>query len=209
MKPSIFFAALVLTGVATAAAPADLAKGKQVAEQVCAACHGADGNNSIAMYPRLSGQHAAYIFKQTVDIKKGTRTTGAAAAMAPMVQNLNDDDIRNVSAYYATQQGKSGEANPKENPALGAKIYRGGIASKHIPACMSCHGPAGAGTPAGGTDVQAYPRLAGQHSQYVADQLRAYADGKRTSPANMMEDIAKRMSDEEMKAVGNFIQGLK
>lgn len=208
MKPMTLLATLLLSSFA-AAAPADLAKGKQVAEQVCAACHAPDGNSGIAMYPKLAGQHPDYIFTQTIAIKKGERTTGSSAAMMPMVQNLSDDDIRNVAAFYAKQQAKSGEANPKENPKLGEQIYRAGIAKKGIPACMSCHGSAGAGIPGGGTAVVAYPRVGGQHATYVVDQLKAYASGVRSSPNNMMGDIANRMSDAEMKAVGNYIQGLK
>lgn len=208
MKRMTLLATLALSGLVVAA-PADLAKGKQVAEQVCAACHALDGNSGIAMYPKLSAQDAHYIFVQTLAIKKGERTTGSSAAMAPMVQNLSDDDIRNVAAYYAKQQAKPGEANPKENIALGTQIFRAGIPSKGIPACMSCHGPAGAGMPAGGTAVTSYPRLGGQHGSYVVDQLKAYASGARKSPNNMMEDVANRMSEAEMKAVGNYIQGLK
>lgn len=208
MKRMTLLATLALSGWVIAA-PADLAKGKQIAENVCAACHAADGNSGIAMYPKLAAQDARYIELETLAIKKGERTTGSSAAMAPMVQNLSDEDIRNVSAYYAQQQPKAGEANPKENPKLGEAIYRTGLPSKGIPACMSCHGPAGAGMPAGGTAVNAYPRVGGQHAAYVADQLKAYASGARKSPNNMMEDIAGRMSEAEIKAVGNFIQGLK
>lgn len=205
----LLVAALVASSALTANA-ADLAKGKQIAENVCAACHAADGNSGIAMYPKLSAQHAEFIFIETKAIKEGKRTTGSSAAMAPMVQNLSDDDIRNVAAYYAKQNPKSGEANPKENPEYGAKIYRSGIPDKKVPACMSCHSPNGAGMLAGGTAVKsAYPRIGGQHATYVADQLKNYANGKRTSPNGMMETIAKRMSEEDMKAVGNFIQGLQ
>ncbi|XXQ68813.1 c-type cytochrome [Neisseriaceae bacterium B1] len=208
MKRMTLLATLAMSGL-VAAAPADLAKGKEVAEKICAACHALDGNSGIAMYPKLAAQDAHYIDIQTHAIKKGERTTGSSAAMAPMVQSLSDDDIRNVAAYYAKQQPRAGEANPKENPQLGAKIFRAGIPSKGVPACMSCHGPAGAGMPAGGTAVTAYPRLGGQHGSYVVDQLKAYASGARKSPNNMMEDVAGRMSEAEMKAVGNFIQGLK
>lgn len=201
--------ALVASSTLTANA-ADLAKGKQIAENICAACHSIDGNSGIAMYPKLSSQHAQYIFTQTKDIKEGKRTTGSSAAMAPMVQNLSDDDIRNVAAYYTKQYPKAGEANPKENPEYGASIFRSGIPDKKVPACMSCHSPNGAGMPAGGTAVKtAYPRIGGQHASYVVDQLKNYATGKRTSPNAMMETISKRMSDEDMKAVGNFIQGLQ
>lgn len=209
MKNFALLTTLALSGVAFATAPADLVKGKQVADNVCAACHAADGNSGIAMYPKLAAQHADYITRETLAIKSGQRTTGSSAAMAPMVQGLSDDDIRNVAAFYAKQQPKAGEANPKEQPELGAKIYRSGIPEKNVPACMSCHGPTGAGMPGGGTTVVAYPRLGGQHSVYVQEQLKAYASEARTSPNHMMEDIASRMSDDEMKAVGNFIQGLK
>lgn len=199
--------ALALAAGAVAAAPkADLAKGKEIATTVCAACHAADGNSGIAMYPKVSAQHAGYIFRQTMDIKEGKRTNGSAAAMKPMVMGLSEQDIRNVSAFYAKQQAKPGEANPKESPELGAKIFRGGIADKKVPACMSCHGPSGAGMPGGGADIVAYPRLAGQHKAYIVSQMQAYQSGQRTN--TMMADIAKRMSAEELDAVANFIQGL-
>lgn len=198
--------ALVVTLLASAAmaAPApDLVKGKQIAEQVCAACHAADGNSGIATYPKLAGQHYDFILKQTLDIKTGKRTTGQSAVMKPMVQNLSEDDIRHVAAFYAKQIGKPGEASPKEkdNVKLGAKIYRGGLPEKKVPACMSCHSPNGAGIPGGGADFAGYPRVAGQHSAYVVEQLKAYAADQRTG--NMMRDIAKRLNEEEMKAVGD------
>lgn len=202
---------LAASGLAIAAPPAaDLARGKQIAETVCAACHGADGNTSIAMYPRLSAQHAAYTVQQTLAIKDGSRNTGAAVTMRPLVQDLSEQDIANVAAYFATQLPKSGEVNPKENPELGARIFRGGLAAKGLPACMSCHGPNGAGIPGNDTlkeGAVAYPRIAGQHKSYVVDQLNAYQSGRRNN--SIMKDIAARMTPEEMDAVGNFIQGLR
>lgn len=201
-------AALVLAAGAAVAAPkADIAKGKEVATTICAACHAADGNSGIAMYPKLAAQHSAYIYRQTLDIKEGKRTNGSAAVMKPMVMNLSEQDILNVSAFYAKQQAKSGEANPKQNdPVLGGKIYRGGLVDKKVPACMSCHGPSGAGIPGGGTEIVAYPRLGGQHMSYVVDQMKAYKSGQRKNA--IMEDIAKRMTEEELNSVANFIQGL-
>ncbi len=202
--------ALAASSMAVAAPPAaDLARGKQIAETVCAACHGADGNTAIAMYPRLAAQDAAYTIQQTLAIKEGHRNTGAAVTMRPLVQDLSDQDIANVAAYFATQLPKSGESNPKENPELGARIFRGGLAAKGLPACMSCHGPGGAGIPGNATlkeGAVAYPRIAGQHTSYVVDQLNAYQGGRRSNA--IMQDIASRMSPEEMQAVGNFIQGL-
>lgn len=208
MKYLTLLAALGVSGLVMAA-PVDLARGKAVVDQVCAACHGTDGNSGIAMYPRLSAQHANYAAIQAIAIKNGERKTGASDTMVAQVSNLSDDDLRNASAYYAKQFAKSGEANPKANPELGAKIYRAGIPERKVPACMSCHGANGAGMPAGGTSVVAYPRVAGQHGTYVETQLKAYATGERTSPSDMMKDVASRMTDEDMKAVGNFIQGLK
>ena len=154
----------------------------------------------------LNWQAAAYIYGQTMAIKDGTRTHGAAGVMKPMVMNLSEQDIRDAAAYYAKQQGKPGEANPKENPELGAKIYRGGLSAKKLPACMSCHGPSGAGIPGGGTEIQAYPRLGGQHKAYVVEQMKAYQSGQRKNA--IMADIANRLSEEELNAVANFIQGL-
>ena len=105
----------------------DIAKGKEIATNICAACHAADGNSGIAMYPKLSAQFPNYIFHQTKAIKEGKRTTGAAASMAPMVMGLSDQDIADVSAFYAKQFPKAGEANPKDNFELGARIFRGGF----------------------------------------------------------------------------------
>ena len=207
MKRLTLLAFALAAGAASAAPKADIEKGKQVATTVCAACHAADGNSGIAMYPKLSAQHTAYIYRQTMDIKDGKRTNGAAGVMKPMVMNLTEQDIINVAAYYAKQQPKAGEANPKEDdPVLGGKIYRGGINDKKIPACMSCHGPSGAGIPGGGSEIDAYPRLGGQHKAYIIDQMNAYKSGQRKNA--IMADIANRLSEQELKAVANFIQGL-
>ncbi len=193
--------ALALSGLVVAAPPkADLARGKEIATTICAACHAADGNSGIAMYPRLAAQHAAYMEIQTKAIKEGKRTTGMAATMVPLVQSLTDQDIKDVSAYFAKQYPKAGEVDPRFNPALGAKIYRGGLAAKKVPACMSCHGPSGAGMP------NIFPRVGGQHADYVVTQMKAFRDGARVHP--MMDPIATRLSDDEIKAVANFIQGL-
>lgn len=200
-------AALLTAGTASAAElKGDVAKGKEIATNICAACHAADGNSGIAMYPKLSAQFSNYIFHQTKDIKDGKRTTGAAVSMAPMVMGLSDQDIADVAAYYEKQFPKQGETNPKANPELGAQIFRGGLADKKVPACMACHGPSGAGIPGGGPDIVAYPRLGGQHAAYITEQLNAYKSGQREN--EIMADIAKRMSDEDISAVANFIQGL-
>lgn len=135
--------AVAVSGLAAAQPKADVARGEQIAATVCAACHAADGNSGIAMYPRLAAQNADYIILETHLIKDGKRTTGAAAAMAvdPKVAALTDQDIRDVAAFFQKQQPKAGEANPKENPELGARIFRGGLADKKLPACMLGDGP--------------------------------------------------------------------
>lgn len=200
---------VLAAGVVGAAQPkADVAKGKEIANNLCASCHSVDGNSGIATYPRLAAQLPNYLERQVHDIKDGKRAWGQSVAMrvSPGVSTLTNDQIRDVAAYFATQAPKPGETNPKENAELGAKIFRGGIADKKVPACMSCHGPSGAGMPGGGADIIAYPRIGGQHKAYIVAQMQAYQSGQRENA--MMQDIAKRMSAEELEAVGNFIQGL-
>lgn len=200
---------VLAAGVVGAAQPkADVAKGKEIANNLCASCHSVDGNSGIATYPRLAAQLPNYLERQVHDIKDGKRAWGQAAAMrvSPGVSTLTNDQIRDVAAYFATQAPKPGETNPKENAELGAQIYRGGLAAKKIPACMSCHGPNGAGMPGGGSAILAFPRLGGQHKAYVVEQMKAFQSGQREN--SIMADIANRMSEEELNAVGNFIQGL-
>ena len=200
---------VLAAGVVGAAQPkADVAKGKEIANNLCASCHSVDGNSGIATYPRLAAQLPNYLERQVHDIKDGKRAWGQSVAMrvSPGVSTLTNDQIRDVAAYFATQAPKPGETNPKENAELGAQIYRGGLAAKKIPACMSCHGPNGAGMPGGGSAILAFPRLGGQHKAYVVEQMKAFQSGQREN--SIMADIANRMNEEELNAVGNFIQGL-
>ena len=206
MKRLTLLALVLAAGAVSAAPKADAEKGKTGSDYYLCGVSRSRCNSGIATYPKLAGQAAAYTYGQTMAIKDGTRTHGAAGVMKPMVMNLSEQDIRDAAAYYAKQQGKPGEANPKENPELGAKIYRGGLSAKKLPACMSCHGPSGAGIPGGGTEIQAYPRLGGQHKAYVVEQMKAYQSGQRKNA--IMADIANRLSEEELNAVANFIQGL-
>ncbi len=200
---------VLAAGMVGAAQPkADVAKGKEIANNLCASCHSVDGNSGIATYPRLAAQLPNYLERQVHDIKDGKRAWGQSVAMrvSPGVSTLTNDQIRDVAAYFATQAPKPGETNPKENAELGAQIYRGGLAAKKIPACMSCHGPNGAGMPGGGSAILAFPRLGDQHKAYVVEQMKAFQSGQREN--SIMADIANRMSEEELNAVGNFIQGL-
>jgi cytochrome c553 len=165
---------------------------------VCAACHNADGNSVITANPRLAGQHPAYLAKQLREFQSGRR---ANPVMAPMAAMLTADDINKVAAYFAAQKPKWGNAKENGPGSLGEKIYRGGVASKGVPACAACHGPNGAGIP-----IQ-FPRLAGQHAEYTVNQLKAFRSGERAN-APMMKVIAGKMSDEEIIAVSDYIQGL-
>jgi len=195
----------VAAGGAAAQGKVDLAKGQQIAGQVCAACHGADGNAPTPANPKLAAQHPEYLYKQLVNFvpKQGAKTAERAnAIMAGFAAQLSDDDMRNVSAYYAAQAKKPASARDKDLVELGQKIYRGGIAEKQIPSCAGCHGPAGAGLPA------QYPRLGGQWAEYTESQLVQFRGGQRQNSAQMTA-IAARMSDREIKAVSDYIAGLR
>ena len=182
-----------------AAAKPDLAKGEEKATQVCAACHTADGTRGSPTNPILQGQHPEYLAKQLAEFKAGKR---ANAVMSGMAALLSDDDMKNVAAFYASKQAKPGFAKNKDLVLLGEKIYRGGIAAKQVPACAGCHSPTGAGIPA------QYPRLGGQHADYAEAQLTAFRAGTRANSAQMTT-IAARMSDKEIKAVADYVAGLR
>ena len=165
----------------------------------CVTCHGAAGNSTMAANPKLSGQNATYLYKQLVDFTTPARVN---PIMTPYAKALSDADKHDLAAFLSTQPGKPGAARNKDTVELGRKIWRGGIADKGVAACASCHGAAGAGIP-----VQ-YPRLAGQHQDYTLAQLVAYKDNKRTNSVPMTA-LAKRLSDDEMKAVADYIAGVK
>ena len=188
--------------IATSAmAAGDAAKGATIVNQVCAACHGADGNSAIALYPKLAGQHPEYITKQLKNFKAGERNN---PIMAGMVANLTPEDMENLGAYFGSQTPTGGTAKSNGKGSLGEKIYKGGIPGIGVPACASCHGPTGAGIP-----VQ-FPRLAGQHAEYIVAQLKNFHSGQRANDAaKMMRSIASKLSDDDMAAVADYIQGLK
>jgi cytochrome c553 len=196
-------------GAAAAPAPAkaDAAKGGTLFDSgdsarglpACVSCHGAAGNSTIAANPKLAGQVAEYTHKQLVDFTGADRNQPVMTTYAKM---LTAAEKKDVAAYLATQKQKPGAAKNKDTLELGRKIYRGGIADKGVAACASCHGANGAGMP-----VQ-YPRLAGQHQDYTTAQLLAFRSGARKNSLPM-STLAKRMSDDEMKAVADYIAGLK
>lgn len=200
-------AAVVLTLTAAVSAQAsetaalakpDLAKGQERAA-TCMACHTADGTRGLPANPILQGQHADYIVKQLTEFKAGKRVN---AIMAGMAAALTPEDMKNIAAFYGSKPALTGTARNQDTVALGEKIYRGGIAAKQVPACAGCHAPSGAGMPA------QYPRLGGQHADYTEAQLVSFRAGARGNSAQMMA-ISARLSDKEMKAVSDYIAGLR
>ncbi len=172
---------------------------EKIVQNVCAACHGADGNSVITTNPKLAGQHPEYLVKQLANFKEGTR---ANAVMSGIAGALSQEDMEGLAKYFSSQSIKLAKAKSNGKGSLGEKIYRGGIAATQVPACAACHGATGAGLP------KQFPRLAGQHSDYTLQQLRTFRTGERAN-APMMMTIAAKMSDAEMQAVADYIQGLR
>ena len=181
------------------AAKPDAAAGEAKYTAMCAACHGADGNAGSPEYPKLAGQHPAYLAKQLAEFKSGKR---ANAIMSGMAAALSDEDMKNVAAWLSSQKAKPGYAKDKDTIALGERIYRGGVADRQIAACAGCHSPNGAGIPA------QYPRLSGQHAAYLSAQLSAFRGGVRNNNVQMTQ-VAAKLNDREIQAVADYIAGLR
>jgi len=203
MNCLIAAAVVALISVTSAAAVdyGDPAKAQSIANQICAACHGADGNSPLPMNPSLAGQHPEYLFKQLNEFKSGNRNN---AVMMGMVAGLSAEDMRNLSAYYAAQKLSEAAAKDKNLVAQGRKLFRGGNLATGVAACAGCHSPNGAGIPS------QYPRLAGQHPEYVVAQLKAFRAGERANDTNnMMRAVAARLTDKEIAAVAEYLSGLR
>lgn len=204
---ALTFASAVHANDAKPATAADASKGGALYANgdpsrgilACVACHGAAGNSTITQNPKLAGQHAAYLKKQLYDFQGPNRNN---AIMTGISKAMDDNDIRNIAAYLDQQKPAPGAARNKATVELGKKIYRAGIAEKNVPACAGCHSPNGAGIPA------QYARVAGQHQDYTVSQLTNFRTGSRANSAQMTL-IGKRLSDEEMQAVADYIAGLK
>jgi cytochrome c553 len=199
---ALSLAALAPVALAAGAPPAgkiDLARGQQIATSVCVACHTIDGSRGAAANPIIAGQHGDYLVKQLQEFKSGAREN---AIMRGFASTLSDDDMRHVAAFYASKPAVRGDARDKDLVRLGERIYRGGIADRQVPACAGCHAPNGAGIPA------QYPRLAGQHAEYTEAQLIAYRAGTRKNNVQML-GVAAKMNDREIKAVSDYIAGLR
>ena len=198
--------ALASTVLAQAkAVKADAAKGQQIASQICAACHTADGNSTISANPKLAQQHPSYLNKQLADytVRAGEQKPAREnAIMNSLAASLSDQDKRDVSAWFGGQSAKPGTARNKDTLELGQRIWRAGVPGKALPACSGCHSPAGSGIP------NQYPRLAGQHAEYTEATLKSFRDGTRRNSVPMQQ-IAARLSEAEVRAVADYIQGLR
>jgi len=191
---------LLIAGAANAAENGNPAAGKEKSE-TCVACHGAGGNSTNPVWPKLAGQHASYIVKQLHDFKSGARK---ASLMAGPVAPLNEQDMVDLATYFSQQPISAGGA-AKDKVALGEQLYRSGNTETQVPACTACHGPRGQGNAAAG-----FPQLSGQHSAYTVAQLKAYRDGTRDNDGDSktMRTVTGRMTDAEIEAVAEYASGL-
>jgi cytochrome c553 len=200
---------LATTAAAQAPAPAkaDPAKGQKIAGQVCAACHGAEGNATAPANPKLAGQVPEYVVKQLVNFRpgpNGRKPERDNAIMLGFASQLSPQDMKDVAAFYASQKLVPDVARNKDSIEIGRRIWRGGIVEKGVPACAGCHGVTGQGVAA------QYPLLAGQWTEYTEAQMKAWRSGERhNDPNGMMRGVAARMSDAEIRAVSDFIAGLR
>jgi cytochrome c553 len=213
MKRSLLALLCAMTAIGAQAADAakaapkgDASRGQAIATTVCAACHGADGNSQLAVNPKLAGQHPEYLFKQMKNFKAadGKPAERNSAIMNGMIAAFDDGQMRDLAAYFGAQKQTSDVAKNRETIELGQKLYRSGDLSKGLPACAACHGPAGAGLPA------QFPRIGGQFAEYTEVQLKSFRDGVRANdPNKMMRMVAIKMTDAEIKAVSDYIAGLR
>lgn len=177
----------------------DLVKGGQSFAAICASCHAVDGNSTMAVNPKLAQQHPEYLIKQLQEFKSGKRNN---PIMKGFASALSEADMKNIAYWAASQKIKPGFAKDKDLVTLGERIYRGGISDRQVPACAGCHSPTGAGIPS------QYPRLGGQHAEYTASQLTAFRDGgRKNSP--LMSQVAAKLNDKEIRAVADYIAGLR
>ncbi len=206
MKRVILLATLLWGTAPVAFATGDAAAGEALTA-TCAACHGADGNSAVGAFPKLAGQNQRYLVKQLQDIKSGLRPV---PQMAGQTDNMSDEDMENIAAFYEAQTTTVGQAKA-DLVGLGESIYRAGIADKGVPACTACHSPTGQGNgPAG------FPALGGQHAEYLAAQLKAFRTGVdqpekgrvNDGESRIMRSSAALLSDLEIEAVASYISGL-
>ena len=196
--PTLLLVAAFATGSGSAVA-ADLQRAEEIVQGKCFMCHGADGESSSPVFPRLAGQNATYVARQLADYKSGRRKS---STMQPMVDDLNDQDFAVLGAWFASRPTRVHAVEDAELAQVGRFIYQRGNPWSGVAACATCHGPQAAGS-------EALPRLAGQHAQYVENQLRQFGKRERTNDNAVMHTIASKLSDLETKAVAAYLAGLK
>jgi cytochrome c553 len=184
----------------------DASRGKGIAETVCVGCHGADGNSPSSANPKLAGQHADYLYKQMKEFKSanGKPADRVNPVMNGMIAAYDESQMRDIATHFAAQTQKGEASKLRETIEQGQKLYRAGDMSKGLPACAACHGPTGSGIPA------QFPRIGGQFAEYTEAQLKGFRDGSRANdPNKMMRMVALKMTDAEIKAVADYIAGLR
>lgn len=200
----LFCFAMCLPVSTYAEGDAEAGKNKSIA---CAACHGNDGNSAIDMNPKLAGQHESYLVKQLMDFKTASQTGGAEgrnnAVMNGMAAPLSEQDMKDIAAYFASQEATPGET-PEDVIEMGQKLYRGGDEERGITACIACHGPRG-----NGMGLANFPDISGQHATYIKSQLEQFRSGQRANdPNGMMRDIAMRLTDKDIDILAKYLGGL-
>jgi len=194
-KPLIAFACLALSAVIAAPVQADA---EAIANEMCAGCHGADGNSMVPGFPKLAGQQKVYLLRELKDYRSGKRVS---EIMAPLVSTLSDQDVADLADFYAKQKPAPGVAGDPTLLSVGKNLYLKGNSNTDVPSCDSCHEEDGSGS-------GKFPRVAGQHVDYALDQFRLYATGKRTNGSRVMQAVANRMSEEETRAVAEYMASM-
>ncbi len=206
MKKFITALSILVTLSTPALAAGDAETGKTKAI-ICSACHGVDGNSIIDMYPKLAGQHQAYLSKQLQELRQATQTGGKEGRndpmMSPMAAALSDQDIEDLAAYFSSQQLNTNTVS--DIPSLGEQLYKGGDPVRGITACIACHGPTGKGNEAAG-----FPTIASQHANYIKIQLNKFNNATRNNDLNgMMQDVSKKLTAEDIEALSRYIASIK
>jgi cytochrome c553 len=200
LMPLLFTAALMAMSLPAKVSAAGDAAAGQTKSATCVGCHGTDGNSLVPNFPKIAGQHEGYIIKSLTDYKAGDRVN---ATMNGIASTLSEQDILDLAAFYSSQEVTIGAAAP-DKVELGESIYRAGNPASGVSACAACHGPVGNGNP-----MANFPSLQGQHAMYTAEQLRHFRSGQRANDAGaMMRGVAGKMTDAEIDAVAEYIQGL-
>lgn len=196
---SIRYLAIGLVAAATVPAAAQPERVKELATTVCIACHGADGNSPAPTFPKLAGLQSEYIAKQLNEYLAGKRKNDM---MAPALESIKAGDVEPLAEYFAAQKPAPGKVEDPKLAEAGRMIFADGNASSGVPACIGCHQENGVGNPR-------YPRIAGQHREYIVEQLSQFKNGARTNDrGRVMRSLAARLTEEEMKAVAEYVAGL-